>query len=179
MSYGYCFAEVDGFVAEYALDEIRYTGFVGEEGTRAVSFVYGTKDPDDVRKTYSARMEFQNALRLDEVQTSVDGELVRRYEFSYEQSEKTGRTKLISAQECAADGACKPETRFQYPKSTTGFEHVATNIAAPTSKLSSPIVGDFNGDGLDDVLLPDSSPILSTPDWSSLQDLRSEWLGGT
>jgi RHS repeat-associated protein len=162
MTYGYCFAEADGFVAEYALDEIRYTGFDGEQGTRAVSFVYSTKDADDVRTVYSSGMAFQSSLRLDEVQTRVDDDLVRRYEFGYEQSETTGRTRLVSAQECGADGACKPETRFQYAKSTTGFEHIATTIAAPMSRLASYMLGDFNGDGLDDLLSPDTTA-LSTP----------------
>jgi hypothetical protein len=161
MSYGYCFAESDeGFTTEYALDELTYTGFDEEEGTRTVSFVYGAKD--DVRTVYSAGMAFQNALRLDEVQTRVDGELVRRYEFAYEQGKTMGRTRLVSAQECGADGACKPETRFQYAKSTTGFEQGKTTITAPLSKLSSPMLADFNGDGLDDLLLPDTSE-LSTP----------------
>ncbi len=165
MTYGYCFAESDeGFTAEYALDEIRYTGFDGEQGTRAVSFVYSTKDADDVRTVYSGGMAFQSALRLDEVQTRVGDDLVRRYEFGYEQSETTGRTRLVTTQECGADGACKPENRFQYAKSTRGFEHVATTIAAPTSRLASYMLGDFNGDGLDDLLSPDTSPILSTPE---------------
>jgi hypothetical protein len=35
MTYGYCFAESEeGFTAEYALDEIRYTDFEGKEATR-------------------------------------------------------------------------------------------------------------------------------------------------
>ncbi|HRI64847.1 MAG TPA: SpvB/TcaC N-terminal domain-containing protein, partial [Polyangium sp.] len=157
INYGYCFAESEeGFVVEYALDELRY-------GTRAVSFVYGTKDPDDVRTVYSGGMAIQNALRLDELQTRVDDELVRRYEFSYEQSETTGRTRLTSVQECGADGACKPETRYQYANVRKGFEHVAATTAAPMSKRSSPMLADFNGDGLDDLLTPDTTSI-STPD---------------
>jgi len=165
MTYGYCFAEDGDITAEYALDEIRYTSFAVDdsiEATRAVSFVYSTKDPDDVRTIYSAGMEFQNALRLDEVQTRVGDELVRRYEFGYEQGETTGRTRLVSAQECGADGACKPPTRFRYAKSTTGFEHIATTITAPLSRLASPMLADFNGDGLDDLLMPDTT-VLSTP----------------
>ncbi len=164
MSYGYCFAESDdGFTAEYALDEINYTGFGGEEGTRVVSFVYGTKEPDDVRRIYTGKMALQSALRLDEVQTHVNNELVRRYEFSYEQSETTGRTRLTSVQECGADGGCKPETRFQYGHAVRGFDEFATTTPAPISKLSSPMLADFNGDGLDDLLTPDTTAI-STPD---------------
>lgn len=165
MTYGYCFAESDdGFTEEYALDELRYTGFDEEEGTRAVSFVYGTKDLDDVRTIYSAGMEFKNTLQLTELQTSVDGELARRYEFGYEQGETTGRTRLVSVQECGADGACKPENRFQYAKRATGFEHVATNLAAPISLKSSPVLADFNGDGLDDLLSPDRVAISGNGD---------------
>ncbi len=163
MTYEYCFAESnEGFTAEYALDEVRYAGFDGEQGTRAVSFVYGTKDAGDVRTIYSAGMAFQSALRLDEVQTRSGDDLVRRYEFGYEQSEMTGRTRLVSARECGADGACKPENRFQYAETRTGFEHIATTIAAPMSRLASYMLGDFNGDGLDDLLTPDTTA-FSTP----------------
>ncbi|MBK9266191.1 MAG: VCBS repeat-containing protein [Polyangiaceae bacterium] len=163
MTYGYCFAENDGYVAEYALLDIWYSGFEGIQPTRAVSFVYGTKDPDDVREIFSAGMRFQSALRLDEVQMHVGDELVRRYEFGFEQSETTGRTRLVSAQECGADGACKPPTWFQYANLRTGFEHIETQIAAPMSRLSSPMLADFNGDGLDDLLSPDTTTV-STPD---------------
>jgi hypothetical protein len=106
--------------------------------------VYGAKD--DVRRVFSEGMEFQNALRLDEVQMHVGDELVHRYEFGYDKGETTGRTRLVSAQECGADGACKPPTRFQYAQSKTGFNHVATTIAAPTSKLASPMLADFDGE---------------------------------
>lgn len=107
MTYGYCFAETDDYVAEYALDEIRYTGFGDEKGSRAVSFVYGTKDTDNVRTIYSAGMEFQNALRLAEVQMQgPDNESVRRYEFDYAPSEKTSRAPLQLAQACAGNGEC-------------------------------------------------------------------------
>ena len=165
MTYGYCFAEGDdGFTAEYALDELVYAGFDGEEGTRVVSFVYGTKDPDDVRKVFSAGMEFQSALILQEIQTRIGDELALRYEFSYEQSETTGRTRLIAAQVCGADAACKPENRVQYASLRRGFERDTTTIAAPTSRLASYLLADFNGDGLDDLLTPDTNPMLSTPD---------------
>ncbi len=97
MEYGYCFADADGYTAEYALTEISYTKFDGMPGTRVVSFVYGAKD--DVRRVFSEGMEFQNALRLDEVQMHVGEELVRRYEFDYDKGETTGRTRLVAAQD--------------------------------------------------------------------------------
>jgi hypothetical protein len=51
MTYGYCFAEADGYTAEYAVDEIKYTQFEGDasvEATRAVAFVYGVKEDRDL-----------------------------------------------------------------------------------------------------------------------------------
>jgi len=104
-------------------------------------------------------MAFQSALRLEEVQTSVNDDLVRRYEFNYEQSDTTGRTLLRSVQECGADGACKPETRFQYAKTTRGFEQITTTLQAPMSLRASPIFADMNGDGLSDWFVPDMTEV--------------------
>ena len=87
MTYGYCFAEADGYTAEYALDEIRYTRFDGSpsvEASRAVKLVYETKDPADIRPVYSGGMALQSSLRLDEIQiVGPDDTLVLRYGFSY------------------------------------------------------------------------------------------------
>ncbi len=160
MTYGYCFAEAEGYTAEYAIDEIRYTSFEGMEATRAVAFVYGVKD--EARQFFSGGMQLQQSLQLDEIDTHAQDELVRRYLFDYERSETTRRSRLASVEECGADGTCKPPTRFQYANKETGFEETATTIPAPTSRFSSPILADFNGDGLDDLLSPDTNS-LSTP----------------
>ncbi|XYH97782.1 RHS repeat-associated core domain-containing protein [Sorangium sp. So ce1128] len=168
MTYEYCFAGAEeGFTAEYALDQIRYTSFEGEpalEPSRAVRFVYATKEPAEVRTHHAGGMALQSALRLDEIQMlGADDALVRRYGFTYEVSESTRRTLLTEVEECAADGVCKPPTRFQYSRGEAGFRRIATDIARPTSRRASPMLFDIDGDGLDDLVLPDTHPALSTP----------------
>ncbi|WP_437811660.1 hypothetical protein [Sorangium sp. So ce1078] len=65
MTYAYCFADAEeGFTAEYALDESRYTSFEGEpalEPSRAVRFVYETKAPAEVRMHHAGGMALQSA----------------------------------------------------------------------------------------------------------------------
>ncbi|NUQ79313.1 MAG: type IV secretion protein Rhs, partial [Polyangiaceae bacterium] len=166
MDYGYCFADAGEYTAEYALDEIKYTRFEGSsalEATRAVKFVYGTKDPEDIRTHYSRGMALQSSLRLEEIQMIGPGnELVRRYPFTYELSPTTNRTLLTQVEECAGD-VCKPPTRFQYKTGELGFAQHTTSIAEPTSHRASPILVDINGDALDDLVIPDTDPALSTP----------------
>ncbi|WP_437729520.1 RHS repeat-associated core domain-containing protein [Sorangium sp. So ce861] len=169
MTYEYCSADAEeGFTAEYAIDEIRYTSFEGEPAlapSRAVRFVYETREPAEVRTHYAAGMALQRSLRLDEIQMlGADDTLVRRYGFTYEVSEATKRMLLTEVEECAGDGVCKPPTRFQYSRSEAGFRRIATDAAAPTSRKASPMLFDIDGDGLDDLVVPDVVAGLSTPE---------------
>ncbi|MGK3998677.1 RHS repeat-associated core domain-containing protein [Sorangium sp. So ce1024] len=168
VTYAYCVAEAeDGHAAEYAVDEIRYTSFEGAPSlapSRAVRFVYGTKDPAAVRTGYSGGMALQRSLRLDEIQMLGPGDtLVRRYGFGYELSPATRRTLLTQVEECASDGVCKPATRFQYSRATPGFKRITTGIDKPVSERASPMVFDVDGDGRDDLVIPDMVAALSTP----------------
>ncbi|WP_437784541.1 RHS repeat-associated core domain-containing protein [Sorangium sp. So ce1097] len=168
MTYAYCIAEAeDGHAAEYAVDEIRYTGFDSAPSlapSRAVRFLYGTKDPAAIRTGYSGGMALQRSLRLDEIQMLGPGDtLVRRYGFGYELSPATRRTLLTQVEECASDGVCKPATRFQYSRATPGFKRITTDIDKPVSERASPMVFDVNGDGRDDLVIPDILAAFSTP----------------
>ncbi|XYH94645.1 RHS repeat-associated core domain-containing protein [Sorangium sp. So ce1128] len=168
MTTTYCVAEAeDGHAAEYAVDEIRYTGFEGTpslEPSRSVRFVYGTKDPAAIRTGYSGGMALQRSLRLEEIQMLGPGDaLVRSYGFRYELGPTTSRTLLAQVEECASDGICKPPTRFQYSHAKPGFKRLATDVDKPVSERASPMVFDVDGDGLDDLVIPDSDAALSTP----------------
>ncbi|MFO0755161.1 MAG: FG-GAP-like repeat-containing protein [Byssovorax sp.] len=168
MTYDYCFAEDpdEGYTAEYALDEIRYTAFEGEPAlpaSRAVKLVYGTKHPSDIRTLYSGGSALQNSLRLDEIQMlGPEDKLVRRYAMTYDLSEKTHRTRLIQVEECAADGVCKPPMRFQFSSNEPGFEKIEADLPRPTAEKAVPMLLDLNADGLADLVVPDTDPALST-----------------
>jgi hypothetical protein len=88
-------------------------------------------------------------------------ELVRRYPFTYALS-ATNRTLLMHVEECSGD-ICKPPTRFFYRSNEPGFKEHVTNIPTPTAKKASPMIVDMDGDGLDDLLLPDTDEALTTP----------------
>ncbi|HRI72367.1 MAG TPA: hypothetical protein PK156_49370, partial [Polyangium sp.] len=75
----------------------------------------------DVQTTYWRGMQMQESLQLTTIEMQVNGTLVRRYEFGYEQSAATKRTFLQSVQECTGT-ECFAPTRFHYGKSETGFE---------------------------------------------------------
>ncbi|HLM71476.1 MAG TPA: VCBS repeat-containing protein, partial [Polyangiaceae bacterium] len=164
IDFGYCFADAGEYTAEWALDEIRYTRFEGSpalEASRAVRLVYGLKDPADIRTHFSRGMALQSSLRVDEIQMIGPGnELVRRYPLTYELS-ATNRTLLTQIEECSGD-VCKPPTRFQYKSDEARFKRIKTSIAAPTSMRASPMLVDFTGDGLVDLVVPDTNPALST-----------------
>ncbi|HLM76738.1 MAG TPA: VCBS repeat-containing protein, partial [Polyangiaceae bacterium] len=172
MDFGWCFADAGDYTAEYALDQITYTRFEGSpalEASRAVKLVYGTRDPADIHTHYSRGMALQKSLRLDEIQMIGPGnELVRRYPLTYELG-ATNRTLLTQIEECSGD-VCKPPTRFQYKSNPAGFKRIKTSIAAPTSMRASPMLADVTGDGLVDLVIPDTNPALSTA-----QNPITEW----
>jgi RHS repeat-associated protein len=174
MTYGYCFASAGEHTAEVALDEVRYTSFEGSPAlpaSRAVKLVYGTKDPEDIRTLYAGGVALQSSLRLEKVEMVGPGEeLVRHYAFSYELS-PTSRTLLTAVEECAGDGVCKPATRFQYQSREPGFKERETSIATPTARAASPLLSDIDGDGLDDLVIPDTDKAQSTP-----QNPITRWL---
>ena len=169
MTYAYCFTDGGGYPAEVALDQISYTSFQGQgspplTASRAVVFVYGTKDPADIRTRYSGGMALQSSLRLREIDMLGPSDaLVRRYAFAYGQGPTTNRTLLTSMEECGADSVCKPPTQFKYTSSAAGFQQQATTLLTPTATRASPMLLDIDGDGLDDLVLPDVVSGLSTP----------------
>jgi hypothetical protein len=125
MAYAYCSAPGDGYTAEVAIDSIQYTSFEGTApvpASRAVTFVYGAKDPTDIRTRYSGGMALQSSLRLQEIDMLGPSDaLVRRYAFTYGLGPTTNRTLLATMEECGADGVCKPPTQFRYTSSAAGF----------------------------------------------------------
>ncbi|MBK8257907.1 MAG: VCBS repeat-containing protein [Polyangiaceae bacterium] len=166
MTFGYCFAEAGDHTAEYALDEIRYTSFEGSpavEANRAVKFAYTERPDNQKRLMFAGGAAFQRSLRLAEIQMVGPGEeLIRWVDLNYENSPTSGRALLASIEECAADGVCKPATRLTYHQGQLEFVDQPTDLPSPTSRKSSPMLLDVDGDGLDDLVVPDVVPGLST-----------------
>jgi RHS repeat-associated protein len=167
LSYGYCFADAGDYTAEYALDEIRYTRFDGSpalEASRAVKLVLGVKEPAVARSLYSDGMELQSSLRVDAIDmVGPAEELVRRYALTYSENPTTSRTLLTAIKECSREGVCLPPTRFEYQHREGGFQQQVTSLPTPVARNASPMLFDLDGDGLDDLVVPDMDPALGTP----------------
>jgi hypothetical protein len=77
---------------------------------------------------------------------------------------------LTEVKECAADGVCKPSTRFDWHHgSGPAFTELTTPLLPPESDLASLMLMDTTGDGLDDLVIGDvemvSGSEMPTTNW--------------
>ena len=147
----------EGYTVEHAPDRIEYTGHPQAPATRAVVFEYSRREGPEQRALYARGMALRRSLRLERIAMLAPAPtLVREYLFAYSTGPVTGRPLLDQIQECAADGACKPPTRFLWRSGgSAGFTEIPTEIDAPLSPRGSLMTLDATGDGLDDLLVSD------------------------
>ena len=127
----------------------------------SVRFVYDTNRAD-VLPVYHAGSLLKTTVRLTNVQTYAGSTLVGDYRLAYQQGSATGRSQLASIALCEGAGNCLPATNFTWQNGTTNLTVVA-NVAGQNGTLagSRPYLGDFNGDGLPDILW-DAEALAST-----------------
>ena len=161
-SYGYCFASANDVTVEYALREVRYSMAEGNDTTtRVVKLAYRTREHAET--WYWGGMPVQSSLELQEIQSfGPNRELALRYPMEMAPSETTGQSLLHAVQECTGAGECTPPLTFMYAQPKTGFADATTTIDALLSTKASPILADFDGDGIADYWVGDSTE-LSTP----------------
>lgn len=167
-----------GLTWEQLPSEIRYTAHVpsGLPAPRKVRFTYSNRAEWNVGFRWGKR--FETKRRLDRITMLSTGDtVVRRYELAYTTEGSTRKTKLQSVTECAANGVCKPPTRFRWSLGEEGFVFTSESVAPPDPPLPAVIgttnpavvpmawrdggyyqfIGmDVDGDGLDDLVYPDN-----------------------
>jgi hypothetical protein len=118
----------------------------------SVQFVYDTSRTD-VLPIYHAGSLIKTTVRLTRVQTYSGSSLVGDYRLAYQQGSATGRSQLVSVTLCDGAGNCLPATTFGWQNGST-TPTVAANVAGQNGTLVAavPYLGDFNGDGLTDIL---------------------------
>ncbi|MGH8051190.1 MAG: FG-GAP repeat domain-containing protein, partial [Arenimonas sp.] len=139
---------------------IDYTsGPGGLVAQRSVQFYYQASS--NAVFQYQGGAMVKRAARLAEIQTCINANgianqscsastLVNRYVFSYASNVPTGRNRLSSFGECDGNGNCLTPIQFNWSAdATTLTSSPATGVSAQTS---SSYVGDFDGNGLTDLL---------------------------
>jgi RHS repeat-associated protein len=158
---------------EYYPKSMKYTMKRGTIPTRELYFYYQTRN--DRKKGWSAGIRSEQTTRLSRIRTLVDGIKIRDYNLAYNYSVTTGKSRLSSVTECAADGVCKPPTTFGWQGGTNAYTKVASTITAPIMELGRdpshdntttaiPIIaGDYNGDGRTDLVYPKGMSLTCNP----------------
>lgn len=145
----------------YRPKEILYGGNpgLGVAPSTKISFIYETVNRPDPIYEYrygtdvansGSIIEFKRLDRIDVVHIPT-GEVVRKYELSYEPAGGTGgRSRLASVQECSG-AECFAATVFEWRNGTPGWSasEIATGSTTPDLQ---PFVVDFDNDGQQDLL---------------------------
>src|SRR3989344_784759 len=132
--------------------KIYYTGYNSTDGIFLVEFTKSARP--DAYVSYKAGFEVETAYRITEVKTSVNGQWVRKYTLSYTSGNNGNRSLLQSVQETGRDENAVelplPAITFEYASSTSLFYEPSEDQTLYTSAL---VVGDRNGDALNDITI--------------------------
>ena len=125
----------------------------------SVRFVYDTARPD-VTTAYHAGAMVKTTVRLTNVQTYAGSTLVSDYRLSYAQGTSTGRSQPTSLTICDGSSTCLSATNFTWQQGGNGtpsFTNAANPIATGEMSGGVAFTGDWNGDGVVDLMRWNSS----------------------
>ena len=166
---------------EYLPMQVRYGGSTTASPAQAqdlaVRFTYESRSDAQIRYAGGARNDLRN--RLTHVRTylgttadGISGTLARDYTLHYVQSASSGRSLIDWIQVCAvnpqtAQMDCLPKTTFETGSAPLAWKELPA-YSSPyqnfgISAFSQPVHGDFDGDGLDDVMFPAIAAVCPDP----------------
>ena len=119
----------------------------------SVQFTYNTSRPD-VTPTYQAGSLQQTTVLLTHVKTYQGSNLVYDYQLAYRAGSSTTHSRLTSVTLCDTSGSCLAPTTFGWQGGTGAITPTTVTPTPPlvSNYLSDMIAGDFNGDGLVDII---------------------------
>ncbi|MES9902292.1 MAG: SpvB/TcaC N-terminal domain-containing protein, partial [Sedimenticola sp.] len=138
----------DGNLGEHYADRIDY-------GSVTVKFHY--EDRPDSMTGFSLGGRVNSTQRLTAVESTVNGQPVKRYNLDYRLSETTGRSLLTGVSECDGGGNCLPPTQFDFEPPEQGHDTalVTTDLAGSgwSEAAYERHLRDINNDGRTDLIL--------------------------
>jgi RHS repeat-associated protein len=139
---------------------VDYTGNAktGLTPQRSVQFIY--EDRPDHFPRYLGGYPVTTTRRLKQIQTMLDGNLIRTYTLAYSQGVATGRSQLTSIIEADAQGVTLSPTIFEWQDGVPEVFSASQSlqmVSPSSSAIAIPFGGqmlpmDFNGDGLIDLV---------------------------
>jgi hypothetical protein len=169
---------------EWNIQEIHYTGnsALSQGPTNRVVFRYSDRTADR-SEAYQAGSKNVSVRRLNAIDNYINSPssaglgqfagatFVRRIGLTYDTGPYSKRSRLISIRECVdeAQTRCQPPTRFSYAGTAGAQDNSGTFTSRSGFNLSSVdllgnngtagvFVGDFNGDGLSDLMYWSDTP---------------------
>ena len=135
------------------ISEIDYTGNVGASLNpyNSVEFVYTNRPDPSFRFFRGVRMDQTN--RLQKIVMKHDGTYIHDYRFGYTTNE-AGQSVVDSLQQVFGERAgadCLPETKLEFSGSSSATNFSST-VDLDVSVGNNSVLGDFNGDGLSDIV---------------------------
>jgi RHS repeat-associated protein len=138
-------------VIDFLPESIAYTSGTGITADRKITFEYDDKRAD-VRESFVSGVQIITDHLLTKIHMYLNGTELRYYQLDYQGSNKRGDAKraLLSwLYECDGNKTCKPPTKFDW----TPGDDTYTKYPAAGSSGGSLNSGDFNGDGMDDIVV--------------------------
>lgn len=125
------------------------------------------EDRPDVRISYIGGAKVEIRKRLIGIEAQNNGNALRRYELDYQLSPDSAQSQLVQVREKGVEPASGPwpglpPTVITWQTNGTPFTFsapLATGLGSSLSAFVEDLSGDFNGDGLADVLIYDSATL--------------------
>lgn len=137
----------------YYPQKITYTMGNGISVTHSLEFKYKTRSDHSVKHTDNASVDMKK--RLQAIEVNSDGDLVRKYQLTYEYSPNTNRSRMVSVQEFDKDETPLPAQTFTWQDGQTiSYTHTNQNFGDGDGIWNKGTVfaGDVDGDGKTDLI---------------------------